>query len=256
ASVIAHEVEETVTDPELNAWTGENADMCAWTFGTEYTSNGARANVRLGNRDFLIQRNWVNADGGRCDMRRYDALAFDDPRVFDAAFYLSLYPDLRNAFGNDAAAARSHWLTYGINEGRRAARTFDVQWYLGTYADLRAAFGTNYAAAINHYLQQGLPYEGRRAARELDVGYYRSASGDLNNYFGPDYRGLALHFIGSGLFEGRASAFEVNPSYYLNFYGDLLAAFGAGNYQAALDHFIFNGLREGRRASPNFDVGY
>jgi hypothetical protein len=37
-SVIAHELEETVTDPQLNAWydsTGaENGDKCAWTFGS------------------------------------------------------------------------------------------------------------------------------------------------------------------------------------------------------------------------------
>jgi hypothetical protein len=49
----------------------ENADKCAWTFGTTYVvANGALANMRLGTgtsaRDFLIQRNWVNANGGGC----------------------------------------------------------------------------------------------------------------------------------------------------------------------------------------------
>jgi hypothetical protein len=72
ASIIAHELEEAVTDPDLNAWYDrrgqENADKCAWTFGTTYTSNGALANVRLGSRDYLIQRNWVNASGGYCSM--------------------------------------------------------------------------------------------------------------------------------------------------------------------------------------------
>ena len=47
ASIIAHELEEAATDPDLNAWydaTGaENADKCAWTFGTEYTAaNGSQ----------------------------------------------------------------------------------------------------------------------------------------------------------------------------------------------------------------------
>jgi hypothetical protein len=73
ASIIAHELEEATTDPDLNAWYDrrgmENADKCAWTFGTTYgTSNGALANVHLGNRDYLIQRNWVNAAGGYCSM--------------------------------------------------------------------------------------------------------------------------------------------------------------------------------------------
>jgi hypothetical protein len=72
ASIISHELEEAVTDPDLNAWYdnrgAENADKCAWTFGTTYTSGGGTANVRLGSRDFLIQRNWVNASGGYCSM--------------------------------------------------------------------------------------------------------------------------------------------------------------------------------------------
>ena len=71
ASIIAHELEETVTDPDLNAWYdsrgAENADKCAWTFGTTYTApNGALANMALGTRNYLIQRNWVNASGGFC----------------------------------------------------------------------------------------------------------------------------------------------------------------------------------------------
>jgi hypothetical protein len=60
-----------VTDPNLNAWYDrrgyENADKCAWTFGTTYTtSNGAQANMNLGGLNFLIQQNWVNANGGFC----------------------------------------------------------------------------------------------------------------------------------------------------------------------------------------------
>jgi hypothetical protein len=70
ASIISHELEEAVTDPDLNAWYDsrgeENADKCAWTFGSTYTANGAMANMNLGGRDYLIQQNWVNASGGFC----------------------------------------------------------------------------------------------------------------------------------------------------------------------------------------------
>jgi hypothetical protein len=73
ASVIAHELSEAVTDPQLNAWYSskgdENADKCAFTYGDVYLSpNGAGANVQLGSRDFLIQQNWINAGGGSCGM--------------------------------------------------------------------------------------------------------------------------------------------------------------------------------------------
>jgi len=70
ASIIAHESEEAISDPDLNAWYdrqgAENADKCAWTFGTEQTaSNGSKYNLTLGGRNFLIQRNW-NASTQGC----------------------------------------------------------------------------------------------------------------------------------------------------------------------------------------------
>ena len=70
-SIVAHELEEAVTDPDLNAWYDtrgqENADKCAWTFGTTHTApNGSAYNMTLGSMNYLIQRNWVNASGGFC----------------------------------------------------------------------------------------------------------------------------------------------------------------------------------------------
>lgn len=52
ASIIAHELEEAASDPDLNAWYdssgAENADKCAWTFGSESTaSNGAKYNMTV-----------------------------------------------------------------------------------------------------------------------------------------------------------------------------------------------------------------
>ncbi len=70
-SIVAHEQEEAISDPDLNAWFdsrgNENADKCAYNYGTTYTAaNGAKANVHLGSRDFLIQQNWKNAGSGGC----------------------------------------------------------------------------------------------------------------------------------------------------------------------------------------------
>jgi hypothetical protein len=71
ASIISHELEESVTDPDLNAWFdrqgAENADKCAWTFGTVFAAaNGSAYNVVLGGTQYLIQRNWVNSGSGFC----------------------------------------------------------------------------------------------------------------------------------------------------------------------------------------------
>jgi hypothetical protein len=73
ASIISHELEESVTDPDLNAWFdrrgAENADKCAWTFGTvSPAANGSAYNVVLGGTQYLIQRNWVNSGAGFCAM--------------------------------------------------------------------------------------------------------------------------------------------------------------------------------------------
>ncbi len=74
ASVIAHELAEMMTDPYFTGWYDgvgdENADKCAWTFGSTYKApNGSSANVKLGNRNYLIQQNWINSSpSGSCSM--------------------------------------------------------------------------------------------------------------------------------------------------------------------------------------------
>jgi hypothetical protein len=58
ANVSGHEISETRTDPQLNAWYdssgNENGDKCAWSFGTNLLtfSNGSQ---------WKIQGNWSNA---------------------------------------------------------------------------------------------------------------------------------------------------------------------------------------------------
>lgn len=77
ASSLVKILNATVTNPlgtraNVSGWFDrygfENADKCAGKFGATYTSegNGARVNMRLGQRDFLIQENWINDRKGRC----------------------------------------------------------------------------------------------------------------------------------------------------------------------------------------------
>jgi hypothetical protein len=68
---IMHELSETVTDPDINAWYtragAENGDLCNFNYGTTYIApNGAYANAHMGNRDYLIQTIWENKSGGFC----------------------------------------------------------------------------------------------------------------------------------------------------------------------------------------------
>jgi hypothetical protein len=80
-NMVAHELEESVTDPFVGGWwssslpgenqdNGENEDLCAWTWGKTYNlPNGSFANMKLGQRQYLIQQNWVNKNGGYCALR-------------------------------------------------------------------------------------------------------------------------------------------------------------------------------------------
>lgn len=79
ASVVTHELFETITDPNATAWydsisatspstTGgyENGDMCNFNFGTAFAApNGSAANVTLNGTNYLLQQQWVNQGGGQ-----------------------------------------------------------------------------------------------------------------------------------------------------------------------------------------------
>ena len=79
-SNLAHAINGMVTDPVGTGWYDryglENTDKCQDALGhpafgpTYLTANGARANVRMGGRDYLIQQNWVNDRKPRCAMSR------------------------------------------------------------------------------------------------------------------------------------------------------------------------------------------
>ncbi|MCW2963557.1 MAG: hypothetical protein JWO17_809 [Actinomycetia bacterium] len=66
-NVTSHEHMEAVTDPQLDAWYDltqhENADKCAWDFGTP-SLNGGTANVQWNTHYYLVQQEWNNTIGG------------------------------------------------------------------------------------------------------------------------------------------------------------------------------------------------
>jgi hypothetical protein len=76
AAKVSHVLNTIVTNPYGDGWYDrfglENADKCQGTYGESYTTaNGARANIRLGQRDFVVWQNWVNdRRGNRCALSR------------------------------------------------------------------------------------------------------------------------------------------------------------------------------------------
>ena len=81
ANVLSHELEEAISDPDLNAWFDssgqENADKCNFNFGATTVcttapctaaaiSAGARFNQNFGSNNWMLQQNWRNSGGGAC----------------------------------------------------------------------------------------------------------------------------------------------------------------------------------------------
>jgi hypothetical protein len=60
---LIHELSETVTDPDINAWYtkggAEVGDLCNFVYGPTFlTPNGSHANYTFGNRNYLAQEIW------------------------------------------------------------------------------------------------------------------------------------------------------------------------------------------------------
>ena len=82
--------------------------------------------------------------------------------VFNATYYADRYGDLKAKYGYDSVGLFTHFLVYGMCEGRQAIETFNVEAYRDRYQDLQKAYGDNLPAYYQHYVQYGRN-EGRNA---------------------------------------------------------------------------------------------
>lgn len=68
---LIHELSETVTDPDLNAWFtkngSENGDLCNFVYGPTFLApNGSHANHTFGSRNYLAQEIWSMTNPVAC----------------------------------------------------------------------------------------------------------------------------------------------------------------------------------------------
>lgn len=94
----------------------------------------------------------------------YNGIDYAD--VYNTQYYHDKYPDLRQAFGNNAGALINHFVKYGMKEGRQACDNFNVQIYKNNYTDLQKAFRDNLGAYYMHYINYGKK-EGRIANKKI-----------------------------------------------------------------------------------------
>ncbi len=82
--------------------------------------------------------------------------------VYDFEYYLNANPDVKAAFGNDDLAVLSHFVNFGMREGRRGCSTFNIAVYRENNDDLKVAFGNDLPLYYQHYMNYGKK-EGRKA---------------------------------------------------------------------------------------------
>lgn len=70
------------------------------------------------------------------------------------------------------------------------------------------------------------------------------------------YDHVEWHWLNRGIAEGRMGAATFDPPYYLSIHPDVAGAYGATNYQGAIEHYVAHGQHEGRRGSIFFDVNH
>jgi hypothetical protein len=127
---------------------------------------------------------------------------------FSLGAYGAYNPDVVKATANDARQILTHYLFYGLAEGRRASLVFDPQYYLARHSDLIVSFNArnNYKGALEHYERVGI-HEGRRASQDFDPAFYLSSNPDLVAAFGANgFKRAAQHFLTTGRLEGRKGA--------------------------------------------------
>ena len=153
--------------------------------------------------------------------------------------YRNAYADLRAAFGDDSTKYFQHFLQNGMAEGRQACGDFDVKIYKNNYKDLQAAFGNNTALYYTHYMEHGKA-EHRNATFEV-TGNNTSTGGSGNTA------------SDTAIYNGIDYSLVYDYEYYKKNYADLRAAFG-DDPKKYLQHFVENGMREGRQAKASFNV--
>ena len=85
----------------------------------------------------------------------YEYNHIDMSLVFDPAFYVAKYQDLKTVIGSNYSLLFDHFIHYGMKEGRQAIESFNPSAYKSHYPDLQHAFGDNWTSYYLHYCTVG-----------------------------------------------------------------------------------------------------
>ena len=180
--------------------------------------------------------------------------------VYDFEYFRTKYPDVKNAFGDDAEATLANFVRWGMAGGRQGSEEFNVRYYRHNYLKLSAEFGDDLPKYYMHYITKGKA-EGLVADKEIDPKpitvqndvdyspvydffYFQKKYPDVRAAFGDDDTATLANFIRWGMESGRQGSEEFNVNYYKENYPQLKSVYGstlAGYYM----HYILWGKEAG-----------
>ncbi len=132
-----------------NVWKGQKLNF------TMYLFVGGLDEVKANIRSFYSQEDCTNGIANRT------AGSALDPRIFNWQEYIELNQDLPSEYRNSSAAT-SHWLRYGLREGRRGSKSFWSPSYLAKNPELlqgdtvKTDEKIDHCKASRHYLIEGI----------------------------------------------------------------------------------------------------
>lgn len=208
--------------------------------------------------------------------------------TFNVYLYQANYADLYKKYGSDLKSYYMHFINHGAKEGRNAstlnfayvrdginyARILDINYYIANNSDVATKYKKgniyNYTGIFNHFVNNGMK-EGRKSKGDFDVFIYQANYVDIYKKYGSDLKSYYLHYAKNGYRENRnattlkfayvrdgldySKVLDIN--YYITNNSDVAAKYkrsGRYNYIGIFNHFINNGMKEGRKSSATFNV--
>lgn len=224
-----------VNNVQVPVWTKTDQSDIVWYNATRVDADTFIVHVNMSNHknNVGVYNIHVYTSGTnnplQCSYTTHTTFGNGYENVFDYDYYMTYQKDVARAYNGNTEYMFSHFVQYGMSEGRQAIATFNVQSYRAKYRDLRAAYGSDLRSYYMHYMNYGKA-EGRTATGSTA---YVNA---LTVYNGVDY----------------SLVYDYN--FYVNKYPDIKAAFN-GDEEATLRHFVQYGMNEGRQAKASFSVG-
>ena len=184
--------------------------------------------------------------------------------LVDVKFYRDVNSDLAQFNGADAL---DHLMNFGLNEGRTFSQYVDLGFYQEANSDLTQF---TKAEALQHLVNYGLN-EKRTFSSIVDLKFYEDFNQDLKEL---KFSGTQLlkHLDKYGIYEFREFSLSLDIDYYATENPDI-ATFYTESRNVSIDdiddgdetetakylkfsfnHFIANGIGEGRKSSEEFDV--